>query len=77
MVLALFYCITVIYNTSLFILPACPQGTYGQHCNKTCSQHCSNKTTCDFITGHCGSLGCDPGYTADDCKTGKSRTTKL
>ena len=62
---------TLVSNTCLCFITACDPGTHGLECNERCSEHCFNGTECDFISGHCR-LGCDPGYTGDDCKSGMS-----
>ncbi|KAK3757714.1 hypothetical protein RRG08_004560 [Elysia crispata] len=40
----------------------CPKGSYGEGCNKTCSEHCGGYlNSCHHVNGSCNQ-GCDPGY---------------
>ncbi|GFS22602.1 fucolectin-related protein [Elysia marginata] len=47
---------------------SCPPDKFGLACKRHCN--CANKTSCFDHSGGCPA-GCAPGYTGEDCKTGK------
>ncbi|KAK3795272.1 hypothetical protein RRG08_055834 [Elysia crispata] len=45
----------------------CPNGSYGEECTKTCSDHCAgDQNSCHHVNGTCD-LGCEPGYQGSSC----------
>lgn len=46
---------------------ACPKGTFGQNCRKTCG-NCLHNTTCNHENGTCPN-GCDAGFKGQYCST--------
>lgn len=47
----------------------CPEGLWGPHCNRSCSDHCPNSDTCLRKTGECV---CRPGYWGAACQNSES-----
>lgn len=44
-------------------------GWYGENCNRRCTGHCKDGTTCNHVTGQCNE-GCDAGWTGFMCDKG-------
>lgn len=58
----------IVFKFTISLFLACPAGTYGQNCSSHCG-HCSNRTSCDHVTGQCRQ-GCLDGYHGDLCQDG-------
>lgn len=52
---------------------ACPRGTFGQNCRKTCG-NCLQNTTCNHENGTCPN-GCNIGFKGQYCSTCKFENT--
>ena len=47
-----------------FLYLVCPNGTYGDKCEKTCQCATDNTVSCDVMTGSCT---CKDGWAGDTC----------
>ncbi len=56
----------------VFLLAACPSGSYGDGCNQTCS--CRNNGICHPASGQCV---CTPGWTGPSCTDGERTQHKV
>ena len=55
---------------------ACPDGSYGVHCQNSCG-HCLNGNAhCNKVNGRC-SGGCSAGWKGDMCDTGRMFVSNL
>lgn len=55
------------------LIVACPKGTFGQNCLKTCG-NCLHNTTCNHENGTCPN-GCDAGFKGQYCSTRRFSNT--
>ena len=55
-------------NITISCVAACRSGTYGENCNKTCS-NCMNGT-CKSVDGDCNPSGCKAGWEGSKCEQG-------
>lgn len=59
---------TFIYLYYIFKRKACPNGKYGNNCQRQCNLNCGVKASCDRITGQCEG-GCQTGWKGITCDT--------
>lgn len=59
------------FKGQVYWFSECLSGYFGVRCNKTCSGHCLNNSSCHPIDGTCVS-GCQDGFTGNLCNACKS-----
>ncbi|XP_071953534.1 uncharacterized protein [Antedon mediterranea] len=67
-------CETGYSGTNCQVHNVCPNGWHGELCRYHC--HCTDNRPCDKDTGNCGSVGCKPPWTGNNCQLdGRKPTT--
>ena len=60
---------TFLYNIISRVITECKDGSFGYKCEETC--YCRDDAACDHVTGECPGGECKPGWTGQQCSSGK------